>query len=87
MTNYLKILELLKELKEKYPSYNLGRHISTALADYGDTWGSTDKEILFAFQKYSSELELEDSTISEDYISQIIEDGKKLDYGKEDDLL
>ena len=78
MSDYISILETLKELKEKYPSYNLGRHISTALSDYGDLWGLSDREFLFAIQKYSSELELDPTVISEEYIQSIIKDAENL---------
>ena len=37
----------------------MGRHLSTALDGYGDTWGLTDKEIAYALYKYRSQLEMD----------------------------
>lgn len=85
MSNYLKTLDILKELKLKHPSYNLGRHIATALSDYGDIWGLTDKEVLFAFQKYSSELDLDILDMDEEYVNKVIEDAKDLNYILDDE--
>src|SRR5690349_21496198 len=76
-SNYEEIIKTLQELKKTYPSYGLGRHISTALADYGEIWGLSDKELLFALQKYQSELEYNQT--SDDDLTKIIEDGKNLD--------
>lgn len=55
--NYIKCLSLLTDLKKAYPSTTLGQHISMATADYTDVWGITDKEFLFALNKYATELE------------------------------
>ena len=46
--HYEKILAVLTELKETFPTYNLGRHIETALDGYKDVWGMTDKEMHWA---------------------------------------
>lgn len=54
-----KIILILKELNKEFPMYSLGRHISTALSEYGDVWGMTNKEFLFAITKYKTELELD----------------------------
>jgi len=37
----------------------LGRHIATALDEYGDVWGLSDREILFALEKYKAELDMD----------------------------
>jgi|TARA_R110002126_G_scaffold2898_2_gene15972 hypothetical protein len=57
----------------------MGRHIATALDGYGDVWGLTDKEILFALEKYKSELELDVPHTDENELDQIIKDGMNLD--------
>ncbi len=63
----------------------MGRHISTALDGYGDVWGLTDKELLFALEKYSTELEI-DIPHTDGSIEDIIKDGIDLDnILKEDD--
>lgn len=74
-----KFIDLLHKLSKQYPAFGLGRHISTALSDYGDFWGIPDKELCFAIEKYMAELELDEENIaSEDYVNQIVEDGKHL---------
>lgn len=75
-TNYYKeTINILKELHQSYPTYNLGRHISTALSDYPDIWDLSDKEFHFALSKYQAELTL---TQPED-LTKIISDGMNLD--------
>lgn len=76
---YKQILDVLIELKKLYPSYTMGKHLSTALDDYGDTWGLTDKEVLFALTKHKAKLELDvPHETDEDEINQILEDGMNL---------
>jgi len=76
---YSQILQLLQQLHSAYPTYNLGRHLATALDGYGDVWGLTDKEILFALEKYKSELELDIPHTDDSELDQIIRDGMNLD--------
>lgn len=79
MSNYFRILDTLKELKERHPSYNLGRHIETVRSEYGDIWGLSDKELFYAFEKYFSQLELDLEDLSEEYVDQIVKDGENLE--------
>jgi hypothetical protein len=75
-------------LKRKYPTYTLGQHISTSLSEYGDIWGISDKELLFALEKYQTELEyLEHSTVKDKDLNTIIEEGKNLEtlFNKDED--
>lgn len=77
--NYRAILELLEELHRDHPSYEFGRHISMAFAEYGDMWGVSDKEALFALQKYKSELEYDgDNIASPEYVDKILKDAEDL---------
>ena len=77
---YTQILSLLKELHSQYPTYNIGRHLALALSDYSDLWGASDKEILFALEKYETELELDDLHIEDEkYVNKIIEEGMHLE--------
>jgi hypothetical protein len=76
---YSQVLIVLQQLHAAYPNYNMGRHIATALDGYGDVWGLTDKEILFALEKYKSELELDVPHTDENELDQIIKDGMNLD--------
>ncbi len=76
-TAYNQALHILQDLKKSYPSYTMGQHISTALADYGDAWGMTDKEFTFALEKYQSELEY--NIVSETEVDKIVRDAQDLD--------
>ena len=78
-SHYSQILTLLQQLHAAYPQYNMGRHLATALDDYGDIWGLTDKEILFALEKYKSQLELDVPHTDENELDQIIKDGMNLE--------
>jgi hypothetical protein len=77
--NYNQILHVLQQLHADFPSYNMGRHISTALSDYGDLWGVTDREFLFALQKYKAELEMDIPHTDDKEIDDIIRDGMNLE--------
>ena len=72
-------LHTLQELHKSFPTYNLGRHLATALSDYGDIWGMTDKEIAFALDKYMSELELDVPHTDDSELDRIIKEGMDLD--------
>lgn len=83
---YSQILTILQQLYTTFPNYNMGRHIATALDEYGDMWGLTDKEILFALEKYKSQLELDVPHTDDNELDQIIKDGMNLeDILKEED--
>lgn len=75
---YAQILNVLRDIHKDHPSYNIGRHLSTALDGYGDIWGLSDKEVLFALQKYKAELDM-DVPHSDNEIEQIIRDGEDLE--------
>lgn len=79
MTIYEQILIALKELKEEFPSYNMGRHLDTALSEYKDVWGITDKEMLYALNRYKAQLTLDIPHPDESEIDKIIKDGMNLD--------
>lgn len=76
---YQQALHILQELHKDFPTYNLGRHISTALADYGDIWGLTDKELAFALDKYKAELEMDVPHTDDSELEKIIKEGMDLD--------
>lgn len=73
---YEEIVKLLQRLKQDHPTYGMGRHLSTALAEDGDLWGLSDKEILSSLEKYENELKINED---DEDIDQIIEDGKNLE--------
>lgn len=74
-----KFIELIHELHADYPSYDTARHLSTALADYGDFWGLSDKELCFAIEKYKEELQLDILNISpQAYVDKIVKEANEL---------
>jgi len=77
--DYYRVLALLQQLQVSYPNYNMGRHIATALDEYGDVWGLTDREILFALEKYKAELDMDVPHTDESEIDQIIKEGMNLE--------
>lgn len=78
-TYYEHIISVLVELKKAFPSYNLGRHLDTALSDYKDIWGMTDKEMLYALNRYKSQLTFDVPHTDESEIDKIVKDAMNLD--------
>jgi len=76
---YRQIIRTLNRLQKGYPTYNMGRHLSTALHEYNDLWGVSDKEMLYALQKYEIELNMDINHIDEEEIDDIIKDGMNLE--------
>lgn len=76
---YSQIIQTLVRLQKAYPTYNMGRHISTALDEYTDVWGVSDREFLYAIQKYEIELNIDGPHIDDEEIEEIIKDGMNLD--------
>ena len=70
---------MLESLHKAHPTYNIGRHISTALDGYNDVWGVTDKEFLFALEKYELALNIDIDHIDQEEIEKIIKDGMNLE--------
>lgn len=70
------ILKTLNELHSLHPSYNLGKHISTAM-DGHDMWGITDGDFLDALIEYKVKFEMDVEHNDED-ISKVIDGGLKL---------
>ena len=85
---YGKCIGILNDLHKKFPMYNMGRHLSTALDEW-DIWGISDKELFLSLEKYLAELELDIPHIYNENIEKIIEDGihldRILDNGDEED--
>ena len=89
-TYYNKVINILKTLHKEHPSYTMGHHISTALDGYA-VWGMSDKEMLYAFEKYSAELQFDVPHEDKD-INNIIYQGVHLEdlreqllYGEEEE--
>lgn len=80
-SEYDRIVDVFLELKKQYPNYTIGQHLSTALCDYPDLWCTTEREILFALNKYQTELELDCShIIDESYVNKVVSDGLNLEH-------
>lgn len=77
-SSYQQILDVLLELKEAFPSYNMGRHLDTALNEYKDIWGMTDKEMLYALNRYKSQLTLDIPHPDDSEIDKIVKDAMNL---------
>jgi len=78
--NFQKILDKLTELHKAHPSYSYGHINSMAFAEYRDTFSITDKESLFAIEKYECELDLDSDPIaSPDYMSKLYKDIENFD--------
>lgn len=80
MVNYFKeCIKALTELHSSYPSFSIGRHLSTALSEYGDSWGMSDKELLFALQKYQAELEVDPvHVMDEEFVQKVVDDSRDI---------
>jgi hypothetical protein len=77
-TNYhRKIIQVLERLHKAHPTYNLGKHLSTAIDD-SELWGITDKELFLSLQRYESSLTMDKDHIDEEEIEAIIKDGMNL---------
>lgn len=74
---YHQILQTLKRLNKAHNTYNMGRHISTAI-DGSELWGVTDKELLLSLQRYETSLDM-DVNHDEEEIEAIIKDGMNLE--------
>ncbi len=71
--------KLMEELIRDYPSFSLGRHLSTALSDYGDFWGISDKSLCDAIEEYQKKLALDITDIAPDeFVYRIQQDAEHL---------
>lgn len=76
---YPKVVAILKELNKLFPSYNIGKHLSTA-TDGQDMWGISDKALYLALVQYKAELETNNSPDTNEYeLQKILEDGMHLE--------
>lgn len=75
------IVNQLSELHKEHPTYSFGKIISMAFADYTDVWGITDKEALFALEKFKTELDLDltDQIASPEYMEKLYKDVDNFD--------
>jgi len=85
LTPYQQALKILEDLQKAFPTYNLGRHLSTALYEYKDMWGMTDREMVYALSKYKAELMQDVQHLDDTEIDKIIREGMNLDTILDDD--
>lgn len=78
-SDFSKLITILTDLHRGYPNYNVGRHLATVLADYGDIWGMTDRELVFAIEKYKIQLDMDVPHAEDSEIDEIIRQGMNLD--------
>ena len=76
---YRQIIRTLQRLEKSHPTYNIGRHLSTALYEYNDLWGVSDKELLYALEKYEIELNIDYPHVDEEELKEIIKGGMNLE--------
>lgn len=74
---YTKAVHVLQELKKDFPNETLGQHLSTAFSEYPDLWSISDKEAVFALEKY--QLEKDNQYAGETYVQKIYNDGLNID--------
>ena len=76
-SSYRQIINVLERLHKTHPTYNMGRHLATAL-DESDIWGVTDRELLMALKKYETSLNLDNHVNNEEEIEEIVKNGINL---------
>jgi hypothetical protein len=76
-------ITLLQELNKQFPAQPISNHLATAFSDYGkiqDLWGLSNKELVFALEKYQANMEIENFIPTHDSeLEKIIEEGKNID--------
>lgn len=77
LNHYRQIIQILEHLHKAHPTYNMGRHISTAI-DGSELWGVSDKELFLSLQRYEASLEMDIDHIDQEEIEAIIKDGMNL---------
>ena len=84
---YTELIHILKDLHKCYPTYNMGRHLATALDGYGDIWGITDKELFFSLEKYKAQLDMDVPHTDDGEIDVIVKQGMNLEslFNKEEE--
>jgi hypothetical protein len=75
--HYREILQTLGRLCKAHPTYNIGRHISTAV-DKSELWGVSNKEFLTLLKEYEVSLDM-DVNHDDEEIDAIIKDGMNLE--------
>lgn len=81
ISDFKKVIKLLEELHKEYPQLGIGRHFTSALSEYGDPWGMTDKELNFALDKYrqAMELDIQGYLMEDEYVAKVIKDAENFE--------
>jgi hypothetical protein len=79
-TNYFKEwVGIMEQLHKDYPAENIGWHLALATADYSDVSVMSDKELIFAMEKYQTERSLDMNNLAApEYVERIRQDGEHL---------
>lgn len=74
------IVEALKDIKSLSPDGPICSHLSVIVEEYGDIWGISDKEFLFALTKYKAQIQMDypHMETEEKELQKIIKDGMNL---------
>ena len=78
ISQYNKCLQILQQLKINFPKYSLGQHLSTALDEYKNLWGVSDKDLLASLIEYQNQLQT-DVLHDDDELDEIIKGGMDLE--------
>ena len=69
MKDYHKMVHQLEKLKQVYPHYSMGRHLSSIIGDR-NVWGMGDGELSGLFDEYVGSLVVHSDSDVEDIINQ-----------------
>lgn len=78
---FYEIIKALVEIKKSYPTSYLCNHLDVILEDYSfDLWGTSDKEFLYALNKYKARvmMDVPHQETDEEELKKIIDDGMNL---------
>ncbi|HOV34633.1 MAG TPA: hypothetical protein PLS56_01415 [Candidatus Dojkabacteria bacterium] len=77
--NKSKFLKIWGSLFSDHPEIPIGRHLEMAFADYKNPSEYSEKEIVYALEKYQKEVDLDILNIApDDYVKKIQEDAEHL---------
>ena len=74
---YIKCLQISQQLKIDFPKYTLGQHLFTALDEYKNLWGASDKDLLTSLIEYQNQLQTD--VPHDDELDEIIKGGMDLE--------
>lgn len=72
------LITIFKSLNHKFPNQGLGRHIADATVEYPNLWSLPNSELLFALNKYQTELDL--NIVDQSEVDKIIKDAENIEH-------